>query len=56
MYIQHVDVAKLIKGRPLDNTEFMQWFKAFWDKATGEATGAEASCNIAPESSQRSRC
>lgn len=34
--LQHVDVSKLIKGRPLDNTEFMQWFKAYWDRTTGK--------------------
>jgi microtubule-associated protein, RP/EB family len=29
---RHVDTAKLVKARPLDNLEFCQWIKAYFDK------------------------
>ncbi|KAG0582466.1 hypothetical protein M758_3G061600 [Ceratodon purpureus] len=57
---RHIEVSKLVKGRPLDNLEFLQWMKRYCDQInnnhvnpTYNATERRESCKGGKETNRR---
>ncbi|KAL6227408.1 PREDICTED: microtubule-associated protein RP/EB family member 1C [Fragaria vesca subsp. vesca] len=54
---KHIEVSKLVKGRPLDNLEFMQWMKRYCDSINGctnyNALERREACKGGKEASKR---
>ena len=54
-----VDIEKMMKGRPMDNLEFLQWLRGFYDEhqqgpVTYDAASRRKNCGLAvPASSSR---